>query len=269
MSYAAIDILVVCLGSAVALLRFRVPNPFDFEVVSLRQLSLRASTHGYPGYLLLYCALIVLACISQHLYRTPREITSFAEALRVLKAVVLATSLLVLFIFTPGNKEMSRLVVASAGCVNALNLAGWRFAKRWYVLRRTDRGEGLSRVLIIGAGKVGRAIAGWIESNRHLGYSVCGFLDPHPNGDKRVLGSVEDLRRVALAQFVDEVFITAPGRGGNGEAGFCRGAKATSGLARRAGLVRWAGMARAGAFHWRIPIALSCTVSPSRRWGLR
>ena len=214
MSYAVIDVLLVCLGSALAfVLGFRVPNPSDFEVVSLRQLSLQASTHGYPGYLLLYCALIVLGCISQHLYRTPREITSFEEALRVLKAVVLATSLLVLFIFTSGNTEISRLVVASAGCVNALNLAGWRFAKRWYVLRRADRGEGLSRVLIIGAGKVGQAFAGWIESNRHLGYSVCGFLDPHPNGDKRVLGSVEDLRRVALAQFVDEVFITPPAEG--------------------------------------------------------
>jgi exopolysaccharide biosynthesis polyprenyl glycosylphosphotransferase len=213
-SYAAIDILLVCLGSTVAfVLRFGVPNLSDFEVVSPRQLSLRASTHGYPGYLLLYCALIVLAGISQHLYRTPREITFFAETVRVLKAVALATSLLVLFIFTSGNKEISRLVVASAGCVNALNLAGWRFAKRWYVLRRADRGEGLSRVLIIGAGRVGQAFAGWIESNRHLGYSVCGFLDPHPNGDKRVLGSVEDLRRVALAQFVDELFITPPAEG--------------------------------------------------------
>ena len=77
MSYAVIDVLLVCLGRAVALLRFGVPNPFDFEVVSLRRLSLRASTHGYPGFLLLYCALIVLGCISQHLYRTPREITSF------------------------------------------------------------------------------------------------------------------------------------------------------------------------------------------------
>jgi exopolysaccharide biosynthesis polyprenyl glycosylphosphotransferase len=213
-SYAAIDILLVCLGSTVAfVLRFGVPNLSDFEVVSPRQLSLRASTHGYPGYLLLYCALIVLAGISQHLYRTPREITFFAETVRVLKAVALATSLLVLFIFTSGNKEISRLVVASAGCVNALDLAGWRFAKRWYVLRRAERGEGLSRVLIIGAGRVGQAFAGWIESNRHLGYSVCGFLDPHPNGDKRVLGSVEDLRRVALAQFVDEVFITPPVEG--------------------------------------------------------
>jgi exopolysaccharide biosynthesis polyprenyl glycosylphosphotransferase len=213
MSYAAIDILLVCLGSAVAfVLRFGIANPFHFEV-SFRQLSLQAAMYGYPGFLLLYCALIVLGCISQHQYRTPREITCFAETLRVWKAVVLATSLLVLFIFTSGNKEISRLVVASAGCVNAVSLAGWRLAKRRYVMRRANRGEGLSRVLIIGAGRVGQAFARWIENNRYLGYSICGFLDSYPNGDKRVLGTVEDLRRVALAQFVDEVFITPPAEG--------------------------------------------------------
>jgi exopolysaccharide biosynthesis polyprenyl glycosylphosphotransferase len=213
-TYAAIDILLVCLGSAVAfVLRFGIVNPFALEVVSFRQLSVRASTYGYPGYLLLYCALVVLGCISHHLYRTPREITSFAETLRVLKAVVLATSLLALFIFTIGNKEISRFVVASAGVVNVLTLAGWRFAKRRYIMRRAKRGEGLSRVLIIGAGRVGQAFARWIENNGHLGYWICGFLDSHPNGDKRVLGTVGDLRRVALAQFVDEVFITPPADG--------------------------------------------------------
>jgi exopolysaccharide biosynthesis polyprenyl glycosylphosphotransferase len=213
-SYAAIDILLVCMGSAVAFgMRFGFPNPLNVEVASLRKLSLRASVHGYLGFLLLYCALVVLACISQHLYRTPREITSLAETLRVLKALALATSLLVLFIFTSGNKEISRLVVALAGGINALSLAGWRFAKRRYVSHRADRGEGLSRVLIVGAGKVGHAFADWIENNRNLGYSVCGFLDPHANGDKRVLGTVGDLRRVALAQFVDEVFITPPADG--------------------------------------------------------
>jgi exopolysaccharide biosynthesis polyprenyl glycosylphosphotransferase len=166
--------------------------------------------HGYPGFLLLYCGLIVLACISENLYCTPREITSFVESMRAAKAVVLATTILVLFIFTSGNKEISRGVVAFAGVLNVLFLAGWRYAKRRYVLRRTARGKGLSRVLIIGAGHLGQTFASWIENNRHLGYTFCGFLDTHPNGDKRVLGSLNDLRAVALAQFADELFIAPP-----------------------------------------------------------
>jgi exopolysaccharide biosynthesis polyprenyl glycosylphosphotransferase len=65
-------------------------------------------------------------------------------------------------------------------------------------------------VLIVGAGKLGRALAAWLEENRQLGYQVCGFLDSHPNDDTRVLGSVRDLRKVALGQFADQLFVTLP-----------------------------------------------------------
>jgi exopolysaccharide biosynthesis polyprenyl glycosylphosphotransferase len=210
-AYGAIDLLFVFLGGVtVFALRFGMANPFKAPAVSGSQPMHWLYLHGYPGFLLLYCGLILLACISLDLYRTPREISSMAESFRVIKAVLLATTLLVLFIFTSGNKEISRLVVVSAGIVNVSTLAGWRLAKRQFVLRRAARGQGLSRVLVIGANQVGRAFASWIESNKHLGYTFCGFLDPQPNGDKRVLGSLSALRSVALAEFVDELFIASP-----------------------------------------------------------
>jgi len=102
------------------------------------------------------------------------------------------------------------MVVVSAGVANIGSLAGWRYAKRLYVLKRARRGEGVSRALIIGAGKVGQTLAHWLENNSQLGYSVCGFLDVHPNGDARVLGSIHDLKKVALGQFVDQLFVTLP-----------------------------------------------------------
>ena len=210
-TYAAIDVLLVCVGGVIVfLLRFGLENPLAAATIPRESTLYRIYLHGYPGFLLLYCGLIVLACISEDLYRTPRDITSFVESLRVVKAVVLATTLLVLFIFTSGNREISRLVVSTAGVLNVLLLAGWRYAKRQYVLYRAAGGEGLSRVLIIGAGELGQAFASWIENNRHLGYTFCGFVDPHPNGDKRVLGSLRDLRAVALAQFADELFVAPP-----------------------------------------------------------
>jgi exopolysaccharide biosynthesis polyprenyl glycosylphosphotransferase len=210
-SYALIDVLLVCLSGVTAFwLRFGFQSSLVAEPVSLRHVLFHAYSRAYPGFLLLYCGLIVLACASLNLYRTHRELTAFAESLRVVRAVVLATAVLVLFIFTSGNKEISRLVVACVSAVNVVSLSGWRLAKRHYVLRRADRGIGLSRVLIVGAGKMGHAFADWIESNRQLGYTVCGFLDAHPNGDARVLGAIRDFRRVALAQFADEVFITPP-----------------------------------------------------------
>ena len=210
-AYVAIDFALVCAsGAGVFLVRFGFANPFAVTPLSAEGLALQAWSASYPGFLLLYAGLVVLACMSQDLYRTAREHSSWEESANVARAVGFATALLALFIFTSGNKEISRLVVACSGACNVIALAGWRYAKRGYVLRRAERGEGVSRVLIVGAGKQGRALAAWLEENRQLGYQVCGFLDAHPNGDARVLGSVRDLRTVALGQFADQLFVTLP-----------------------------------------------------------
>lgn len=210
-AYVAIDFALVCsTGAAVFLLRFGLANPFANTAFSAAGLARQVWSASYPGFLLLYAGLVVLACMSQDLYRTAREHSAWEESANVARAVGFATALLALFIFTSGNKEISRLVVACSGISNIGVLAGWRYVKRQYVLRKAERGEGVSRVLIVGAGKPGRALAAWLEENRHLGYQVCGFLDPHPNGDARVLGSVRDLRKVALGQFADQLFVTLP-----------------------------------------------------------
>src|SRR6266481_6302617 len=210
-SYVAIVGVLVCLGAiAVYGARFGFANYLGIEIVSAQQLIRQAYTHTYPAFLLLYVVLIMMACMSQHLYRTSREIRALEESIKVAKAVGFATALLVLFVFVSGNKEVSRMVVVTAGVANIGTLAGWRYAKRRYVLKRARRGEGISRALIIGAGKIGQTLALWLENNSQLGYSVCGFLDAHPNGDARVLGSIHDLRKVALGQFVDQLFVTLP-----------------------------------------------------------
>lgn len=210
-AYVAIDFASVCAGAAgVYGLRFGLADSFSRTDFSPASLSQQIWSANYPGFLLLYAGLVVLACMSQDLYHTARERSAWEESANVARAVGFATALLVLFIFTSGNKEISRLVVACSGAWNAGALAGWRYAKRRYVLRRAERGEGVSRVLIVGAGKLGRALAAWLEENRQLGYQVCGFLDSHPNDDARVLGSVRDLRKVALGQFADQLFVTLP-----------------------------------------------------------
>lgn len=211
--YAIIDMVLVC-GNAWLMygIRFGFSNSWN-AVVAPKQVIGHISVQAYPSFLILYCSLIFLGCVSQGLYRTPRELSMFVESVRVAKAVGIATALLVLFIFTSGNKEISRLVVVLTGVANIATLSGWRYGKRRLVFRRAEKGQGQSRALIIGAGKMGQAFASWLQHNRHLGYDFCGFLDPHPNGDKRVLGDVNELRRVALGQFVDEIFVTLPADG--------------------------------------------------------
>jgi len=210
-SYVAIDVLLVCTAAILIYgLRFGFALYWGIEIVSAHQFIQEAYRQSYPAFLLLYVALVVMACMGQHLYSAGSEIRALGETFKVAKAVGFATTLLVLFIFISGNKEISRMVIVSAGVVNFGALAGWRYAKRVHDRERARRGEGVSRALIIGAGRLGQALAAWLESNRQFGHSVCGFLDTQANGNPRILGSIRDLNKVAREQFVDQLFITLP-----------------------------------------------------------
>jgi len=208
---ASADFVFVCAGGiAVYWLRFGISTINPFEALSRTELPKIFWSASYPAFLLLYAALVVLSCLSLNAYRNGREHSAWREGFRTIKAVAFASGLLLLFIFVSGNKEISRLVVLGTAAWSVAALIGWRHARRMYGLRRVRSGKDVSRVLIVGAGKVGRALAAWFDDNWHLGYRVCGFLDPQPSADARVLGSVRDLRKVALGHFADQLFVTPP-----------------------------------------------------------
>ena len=206
-AYAMIDAIFVCaIGVGMLWLRFGL----SLLLGPQHQLFDGAVGHAYAAFFLLYAALVVMGCATQDLYRTPRDRTVLDESLKVFKAVCVATALLVIFIFTSGYQDVSRLVVLMAGALNATALSGWRYLKRRFVLGRAKSGIGVSRVLIAGAGRTGQALAQWLDKNPQLGYCVCGYLDEGPSFDRRIIGTPRDLRQLALTQFVDELFITLP-----------------------------------------------------------
>jgi exopolysaccharide biosynthesis polyprenyl glycosylphosphotransferase len=164
----------------------------------------------YGGFLFLYVALILLLCQWQDLYKTLRTRSVQEESFAVIKAISLATLLLTAFIYLSGDKIVSRLIVVSSLMLNIVTMVVWRYVKRQLVIRRVVQGFGARNVVIIGAGKVGQALARQFDENKHLGYRFKGFLDGNHCDDGRMLGKIEDLSRVARAEFVDEVFITIP-----------------------------------------------------------
>jgi exopolysaccharide biosynthesis polyprenyl glycosylphosphotransferase len=206
-TYGAIDtVLVFLVGALLVWLRFGLPFPyaarhFEFD---------HAAGQAYAGFFLLYAALVVLGCANQSLYRTPRDRSVLDESVMVAKAVGAATVLLVLYIFISGSNDLSRFVVFSSAVLNVITLSGWRYFKRRWILHRAVKGIGVTRILIVGAGRIGKALGRWFGENRHLGYQVCGYLDSDPSADTRVLGTVDDLEKIALTHFVDELFITLP-----------------------------------------------------------
>lgn len=210
-SYALIDLLLVCIDGAIALsLRFFPNLPkslFHWHDVSA---ALDLPVSHYTAFLMLYAVVMLLFCQSQDLYRTVRTRTAAEEFLAVFKAVLFATLLLSAFVYFSGVRIVSRLVVGYASLLNLITFTAWRLWKRRIILRRAIKGIGTRNVLIVGAGRVGQALAEHLEENRLLGYSFKGFLDANHSTHPRLLGKISDLSRIAQAEFVDEVFISIP-----------------------------------------------------------
>lgn len=209
--YVVLDSLWICVDAALAVyLRF-VPDSLPSALHQNRfGLSADFPLSQYAAFLLLYVTLVVLFCKGQDLYRTPRTRPSWDETLRVTKAVSLATLFLVGFIFLSGFKLVSREVVIVASMLNIVTLSAWRLWKKQLVIHRVAQGVGTRNALIIGAGKVGQALAQHLEENKLLGFRFKGFLDANHHTDTRLRGKIEDLCRVARAEFVDDIFITIP-----------------------------------------------------------
>ena len=208
--YALIDICIVVTNAAVAFtLRFYRADPLHLLHAKFG-IATDQPFVSYEGFLALYVGLILLFFDWQDLYRTPRTRSAKQESIAVIKALSFSTLLLTAFIYLSGAKFISRLVIACSLLLNTVALVAWRYAKRKIVIHRALHGSGLRNVAIIGAGKVGQELARQFEENKLLGYEFKGFLDGNHVGDTRILGKIEDLSRVARAQFLDEVFITIP-----------------------------------------------------------
>ena len=209
-TYALIDVVCVLANALIAfLLRFSSDHLRHLFASGRVALTDQPVVH-YVGFLLLYVALILLFCHLQDLYRTPRGRPSMEETLAVIKAVSFATLLLSAFIYLSGVKIVSRSVVVTTLLLNVVALVAWRYAKRQVIFHRAERGIGTRNAVIIGAGKVGQALARQLEENKLLGYRFKGFLDENHSTDPRMLGKIENLSTIAKAEFVDEVFITIP-----------------------------------------------------------
>jgi exopolysaccharide biosynthesis polyprenyl glycosylphosphotransferase len=167
------------------------------------------SSH-YLGFLFLYAALLAIFCQNQGLYQTWRASGPLDEIFSVLKAIALATLLLTAIIYLSGDKSISRLVVGASALLNAVTLPMWRFWKREIVKHQIASGTDGRYVLIVGAGDVGQALARHFDENKYLGYVVKGFIDSDGQGKRGVIGDVDDIPRLALTNFVDEIFVTTP-----------------------------------------------------------
>jgi len=82
--------------------------------------------------------------------------------------------------------------------------------------RRWASGVGLRRILVAGAGELGRMVADKILEHRELGYQLVGFIDDRTNADTigyrglPVLGTLAEGAEIVVREHVDHLYVALP-----------------------------------------------------------
>jgi exopolysaccharide biosynthesis polyprenyl glycosylphosphotransferase len=175
----------------------------------------------FQGKVVLLMVLTVVLFQVRGLYRLPRWTTLLDEASSIASGATTAMALVILYSFLQ-QFYPSRLIFIYAWVLSIALLVLKRMAVRVVRERLWERGLGVDRVLIVGAGRAGERMMQWLLSQPQLGYQVVGFVDdavPPENWgiatQRRVerprhLGSPEHIRDIVRRERIDEVIIALP-----------------------------------------------------------
>jgi len=157
------------------------------------------------------------------LYQSRRGKSRVDEVLTVAVAVLLATVLLlvVIFLYRPpspdgGYVTYSRAYLGLFALGDFLFVATARMILRSVLLRIRQSNNNLQRILVVGAGLLGREITQKLLAHRELGFEVVGFLDDDQGKvgstvlGVPVLGTLRQAEEVVAVARSDQVFITLP-----------------------------------------------------------
>ncbi|HEV8394390.1 MAG TPA: undecaprenyl-phosphate glucose phosphotransferase [Vicinamibacterales bacterium] len=112
-----------------------------------------------------------------------------------------------------GAYQVSQLVWALFLGFTVVFAYGSRETVRELLERRWRAGIGLKRVLIAGAGDLGRLVADRILQHRELGYQVVGFVDDRAGGDYigyrglPLLGTLGEMPEIAQRERIDHLYV--------------------------------------------------------------
>ncbi|MCX5859667.1 MAG: sugar transferase [Proteobacteria bacterium] len=118
------------------------------------------------------------------------------------------------FIFREMEFARSVVLVSSLSNLVFLGLSRAIF-RRIEKKLKTDGGNGV-KVLIVGAGYAGARILQKLQDHPTTTYRVVGFLDDNPDkkdfsiGKARVIGRLDDIRKVIQSEQLEEVFVAIP-----------------------------------------------------------
>jgi len=161
-------------------------------------------------------ALLLIIYKVSGVYNQPRGASLFDEIFLLLTSTATGIILIVFVIVFFFQPLYSRLVFFYAGILITILLGLARLVRRIVRDRLRRRGLGVDRLLIVGAGEVGRTVMRNIVAHPELGYHIVGFVDDDPEkgqtniGRFRALGGTANIPRLVRELAIDEVIITLP-----------------------------------------------------------
>ncbi|MCU0507492.1 MAG: undecaprenyl-phosphate glucose phosphotransferase [Anaerolineae bacterium] len=173
----------------------------------------------YSVYLPMVAVLTVLLVLTnkrEGAYDVRRGRPFFDDLYGLLNATTTAIMLMVVVVFFYRRLFYSRVIFIYAGILIIVLLGLARLVRNMALTRMRAAGKGVDRVLIIGAGEVGRTVMRNLIAQPELGYRVVGFLDDDPIksgadiGPIRALGSLDALPAAVKENEIDQVIITLP-----------------------------------------------------------
>jgi len=209
--WPALDIVLILVASSLAwYLRYeaqllRVVEPGFYNPLA-----------SYLG-LFSLLTVIMLIALSLHGAYTPRRGSSLiSEVLRIFNASLASIFIVVAVTFGLRSLVYSRLLFFYDGVLIVFLLGAARVVRRRIEAQLRRHGHGVERVLIVGAGEVGRAVMRTMVARPDLGYQVVGFVDVDPVrgatdvGRFRALGGLDDVESLLVNERVDDMIITLP-----------------------------------------------------------
>ncbi len=183
----------------------------------------------YLAVLPFVAVMVPIAFHIQRLYRFRRGRTRLDDFFAVLVGSLLTVLLAVagtLYVQTyylpnalkeQGYLEVSQVVWVLFLGLNVLLAFGMRETVRVLLKRRWRAGVGLRRVLIVGAGDLGRLVADRILEHGELGFRLIGFIDDRfatTDGigyrGLPILGALADAPDVCSREHIDELYVALP-----------------------------------------------------------
>ena len=112
--------------------------------------------------------------------------------------------------------DLSRLTFGYFYLLALVGLVGYRFTLRAWARMQRSQGIGVTRVLVIGKGKLGEDILRQLSRQHWTEFKVVGFLDDNvslsrsPLDEYPVLGTLDDAMTVIPQHEIDEVIFALP-----------------------------------------------------------